>query len=81
MKRIFCFWALMLSLCAGVEAQDYHPMVDTTKVYEVETIEVVTSYAKRSTPVAQDNLSKESIVRSSYGTDLPSALALLTKQV
>lgn len=68
----------MLITCAHVAAQDAYnyERVDTTKIYEMETIEVVTSYAKRTTPVAQDNLSKESIVRSSYGTDLPSALAL-----
>lgn len=77
MKRFFSFWASMLILSANVIAQDYsYEKVDTTKVYEVETIEIVTTYAKRTTPVAQDNLSKESIIRSSYGTDLPSALAL-----
>ena len=81
MKRIFCFCAFVLSACVNVVAQDYYPKVDTTKVYEVETIEVVTTYAKRTTPVAQDNLSKESIVRSSYGTDLPTALALTPSMI
>ncbi|MBO5820541.1 MAG: TonB-dependent receptor plug domain-containing protein, partial [Alistipes sp.] len=76
MKRIFSFWASMLIVCVNVVAQDFYPKLDTTKVYEVETVEVITTYAKRTTPVAQDNLTKETIVRSSYGTDLPSALAL-----
>ena len=78
MKRIFLLWALPLFVCANGVAQEYnlYEKVDTTKIYEVETVEVVTTYAKRTTPVAQDNLSKEAIIRSSYGTDLPSALAL-----
>ena len=76
MKRIFSFWAFMLIACAGVVAQDLYPRLDTTKVYEVETVEVITTYAKRTTPVAQDNLSQEALVRSSYGTDLPAALSL-----
>ena len=76
MKRFFSFWTLMLIVCANGMAQDSYPKLDTTKVYEVETVEVVTTYAKRTTPVAQDNLSRDAIERSSYGVDLPSALAL-----
>lgn len=76
MKRFFIFTLLLCAAMTTVEAQDYYPKVDTTKFYEVETVEVVTTYAKRTTPVAQDNLSREELVRSSYGNDLPSALAL-----
>ena len=76
MKRFFSFWASMLIVCVSVVAQDFYPKLDTARVYEVETVEVVTTYAKRTTPVAQDNLSKESIERASYGVDLPSVLAL-----
>ncbi len=76
MKRFFIFTLLLCAAMTTVEAQDYYPKVDTTRVYEVETVEVVTTYAKRTTPVAQDNLSREELVRSSYGNDLPSALAL-----
>ena len=61
MKRIFSFWASMLIVCVSVVAQDFYPKLDTARVYEVETVEGVTTYAKRTTPVAQDNLSKESI--------------------
>ena len=81
MKRIFCFWASMLAVCANVVAQDSYLQVDTTKVYEVDVVEVVTSYAKRTTPVAQDNLDKSDIARSGYGTDLPSALALTPSMI
>ncbi|MBO7263115.1 MAG: hypothetical protein J6U93_01185, partial [Alistipes sp.] len=71
MKRFFIFTLLLCAAMTTVEAQDYYPKVDTTKVYEVETVEVVTTDAKRTTPVAQDNLSREELVRSSYGNDLP----------
>ncbi len=76
MKRIFYFVAAMLLLCAKSTAQDLYQRVDTTKIYELDAVEVVTTYATRTTPVAQDNLSKQEIIRSSYGADMPSALAL-----
>ena len=76
MKRIFYFVAVMLLSYANVMAQDLYQGVDTTKIYELDAVEVVTTYATRTTPVAQDNLSKQEIIRSSYGADMPSALAL-----
>ena len=76
MKRFFYFVAVMLLLCAKSSAQDLYQRVDTTKIYELDAVEVVTTYATRTTPVAQDNLSKQEIIRSSYGADMPSALAL-----
>ena len=76
MKRFFYFVATMLLLCAEVTAQDLYQRVDTTKIYELDAVEVVTTYATRTTPVAQENLSKQDIIRSSYGADMPSALAL-----
>ena len=76
MKRFFYFVATMLLLCAESRAQDLYQRVDTTKIYELDAVEVVTTYATRTTPVAQDNLSKQDIIRSSYGADMPSALAL-----
>ncbi len=66
----------MLLPCANVVAQDLYQRVDTTKIYELDAVEVITTYATRTTPVAQDNLSKQEIIRSSYGADMPSALAL-----
>ena len=76
MKRFFYFVATMLLLCAESRAQDLYQRVDTTKIYELDAVEVITTYATRTTPVAQDNLSKQEIIRSSYGADMPSALAL-----
>ena len=76
MKRIFCFMCALLSLCA-LRAEGHTPeRVDTTRIYEVELIEVVTTVANQSTPVAQSSLAEEDILNHSYGTDLPTALAL-----
>lgn len=51
-------------------------VVDTTRIYEVDLIEVVTTAAKKSTPVAQTSLHDDDILCHSYGTDLPTVLAL-----
>ena len=76
MKRIFCFILLSLSLCPTLWAEGVSSDQDSLRNYLIDVIEVTTTDAKRTTPVAQDNLSKESIVRSSYGTDMPTALSL-----
>ena len=82
MKRIFCFLALLSILSAGVQASepDYE-LLDTTRVYEMDVVEVITTNAKRTTPVAHENLTREAIVRSSYGTDIPTALALTPSMI
>ncbi len=82
MKRIFCFIALVGIFAAKAEASELHQsQLDTTRIYEMEVVEVVTTNAKRTTPVAHENLTREAIVRSSYGTDLPSALALTPSMI
>ena len=65
----------------SVKPSENYEKLDTTRVYEMDVVEVLTTGAKRTTPVAQDNLTRESIVRSSYGTDLPSALALTPSMI
>lgn len=79
MKRIFCFLAVMLSLCTALKAQDaYYDVyaLDSLRNYDIDVIEVTTTNATRTTPVAQDNLTKESLIRSAYGADMPTALSL-----
>ncbi len=76
MKRIFCFIAATFALCAALKAQDANHLQDSLRNYDIDVIEVTTVSAKRTTPVAQDNLSKENLDRSAYGTDMPTALAL-----
>ena len=81
MKRFFILFALLAVALSAYASEENYPKLDTTKVYEMEVVEVLTTAAKRTTPVAQDNLTKEAIVRSSYGTDLPSALALTPSMI
>ena len=79
MKRIFCFLAVMFSLCTALRAQDaYYDVyaLDSLRNYDIDVIEVTTTNATRTTPVAQDNLTKESLIRSAYGADMPTALSL-----
>ena len=80
MKRFF-YLLLALALPTIATAQDGMALTDTTRVYEMELVEVITTGAKRTTPVAHDNLSREALVRSSYGNDLPSALALTPSMI
>lgn len=66
---------------AAADAQDVIERLDTSKVYEVELVEIMTTGAKRSNPVAYDDISREDIIRGSYGTDLPTALALTPSMI
>ena len=81
MKRFFLFLAAMFVFHAAACAQIIGERLDTTKIYEVELVEITTTGAKATTPVAYDDLTKEAIVRSSYGTDLPTALALTPSMI
>lgn len=66
-----------LMAVGALRAEGHNPVViDTTRIYEVDLIEVVTTAAKKSTPVAQTSLRDDDILCHSYGTDLPTALAL-----
>ena len=76
MKRFFCFITVTFALCAALKAQDAYYHLDTLRNYDIDVIEVTTVNAKRTTPVAQDNLSKDNLENSAYGTDMPTALAL-----
>ena len=78
MKRIFCFLALLLSLCGTLSAQHAAPIVDTTRIYEVDLVEVNAhvGVTRKDTPVAYSNIQAEQIKINSYGTDMPTLLAL-----
>lgn len=81
MKRIFYFMVLCGLSSATLSAQSLPPKLDTTKVYEMELVEVLATRATSSTPIAHENLTQDAIVRSSYALDLPSALALTPSMV
>ena len=78
MKRIFCFLCALLTLNCALKAQHAAPVVDTTKVYEVDLVEVNAHVAvtRKNTPVAYSNVKAEQIELNSYGTDMPTLLAL-----
>lgn len=77
MKRFFILSSLLSFFCVGAWSQETGYFTkDSVSVWDIETVEVTTTYAKQTTPVAQDNLDREELVRSSYGTDIPTALAL-----
>ena len=81
MKRIFCFITLMLALSAAHARSEVYPKLDTTKVYDIDAVEVYATSAKIQKPVVYEDLSREDIIRSSYGTDIPSVLALTPSMI
>ena len=81
MKRFFYFIAVTFIFCSALKAQDAYYPIDTLRNYDIDVIEVTTTDAKRTTPVAQDNLSEENLVRGAYGSDMPSVLALTPSMI
>lgn len=81
MKRIFSFLALTVLGLASLGAQEYHEPLDTTRIYEVDVVEVITTAASRTAPVAHNNIDREAIISKSYALDLPSALALTPSMI
>ncbi len=78
MKRIFSF--LMAALCAahGATAQE----ADSVSMFqEIQKVEVTAIRAKKGTPIAYSNLSREEIEERNYGEDIPSLLANLPSVV
>ena len=67
MKRIFCFLCALLTLNCALQAQHAAPIVDTTKVYEVDLVEVNAHVAvtRKNTPVAYSNVKAEQITLNS----------------
>lgn len=54
---------------------------DSMRVYHVPEVEVTATRATEKTPVAYDDLDRAEIARHSYGTDIPSVLALTPSMV
>ena len=74
MKRFFCFMTLASSMAALFASQP-SSQLDTTRIYELDVVEIVTTQARQTTPVAHENINVETMLRNSYGNDLPSTLA------
>lgn len=76
MKR-FLLPILTVAATVGVRAQES----DSVRMYRLQQIEVTATRAKTHSPVAYTDLSHEAIARSSYGTDIPSLLALTPSMI
>ena len=64
----------------GVEDAAAHPE-DSLRMYRLQEIEVTATRATASTPVAFAQLSHDEIARHSYGTDIPTVLALTPSMI
>ena len=54
---------------------------DSLRIHHLQQIEVTATRATRQTPVAFDNIDEQTIQKNSYGTDLPSVLALTPSMI
>lgn len=79
MKRIFCFLtALAATFATPAVAQSDE---DSLQLYHLQQIEVVATRATAATPVAFEEIDRATIARNSYGTDIPSLLALTPSMI
>ncbi|WP_417012398.1 TonB-dependent receptor [Alistipes sp.] len=76
MKR-FLLPILTVAATLGVRAQES----DSVRMYRLQQIEVTATRATSRTPVAYTDLSHDAIARNSYGTDIPTVLALTPSMV
>lgn len=70
MKKYLC--ACMLVSFQPMLAQS----LDTLAVYELQTVQVVSTRAAKSTPMATTELSKEDISTVNHGKDIPQILSM-----
>ena len=69
-RKLFMGVALLSALHAMAQ-------VDTTKTYELQDVQVVSTRATQKTPMAFSNLSRKQIQQVNYGKDVPSLLNML----
>lgn len=81
MKRFLLPIAAVV-VCAAANAQDKRSVhEDSVRMYRLQEVEVTATRATRSTPVAFTDLKADQIVRNSYGTDIPTLLALTPSMI
>ncbi len=79
MKRIFCLLTALAATCAAPAVAQQAE--DSLRIHHLQQIEVTATRATRQTPVAFDNIDQQTIQKNSYGTDLPSVLALTPSMI
>ena len=73
-KRIYAACLLFSSL--GMMAQSKQTAIDTTKVVDLDEVNVISTRAGVTTPVAHTNVTKEQIAEINTGKDLPYILSM-----
>ena len=73
-KRIYAACLLFSSL--GMMAQSRQTAIDTTKVVDLDEVNVISTRAGATTPVAHTNVTKEQIAEINTGKDLPYILSM-----
>lgn len=73
-KRIYAACLLCSSL--GMMAQSKQTAIDTTKVVDLDEVNVISTRAGATTPVAHTNVTKEQIAEINTGKDLPYILSM-----
>ena len=86
MKRIFLsLTAAALCSAAQLRAEEKQPANqnagDSVRMYRLQEVEVTTTRATPTTPVAYSDIRREEIARNSYGTDIPTLLALTPSMI
>lgn len=67
-------FAMMTQMPLWAQKPDYE--VDSTRVYQLQQIEVTATRASKSTPMAYTDISQEQISRNNYGLDVPFVLQM-----
>ena len=82
MKRIFLLTAVAMCATFGAraEAKQSRNIIANDSIL-IQQVEITTTRAKASTPIAHSNLSHEEIEERNYGEDIPSLLSTLPSVV
>ena len=72
---------MLAALCAAELHAQSTVVEDSIDMYDLQQIEVVSTRARTTTPVAYTDITREEIERNSYGQDIPFLLALTPSMV
>ena len=70
MRKLFSLVAVATAVTAGAET------IDTTRIYSLQGVQVVSTRAQKNTPVAFTDMSQEALKSVNYGQDVPYLLSL-----
>ena len=67
-----CLWTALCLVCFKMQAME----ADTLKTVDLQEVEVLSTRATRTTPVAFTNIGKEELKKQNFGQDLPYLLSM-----